>query len=895
MTSIHSSFGSLGNLSLTSSDSDLVTGPYSSPAIKMVPHQVTPGLSIPGPLQLPRFVFPAKISPAIPNTPQSYSKETASRPQSLIALRSNDPPNAKDSISNDLRSSHLCTHNDSPPVSPRTQSVRSGLSKRGTSEYPESEKITNIPTNLSGVPPKVGDMNLAAPATISQRRGHAHRRSAAISTSDLSLILKPSYPCQTGGSLPSSPHHQPKSPLLLKSFSSPSEFRLGHEKISEVLNSSSKTQKNTRVGFSDDIQIIPRPLSLDSCDSASILRLAHSVSNSISSIVSGSHLYTSGNDGNPTSLQPHDRPRTAESASEEKRPKYSNHGPKRSESLPIMFDTTTGTSSDSSTPRSMKRWTFFGNDLTSGTSIPKSRPTSSTSSCHDQQGSDDNSCKLEEPNFNNGISSREAVVARRSTVYKKSNKNKKRVKSWAGSILSHKTRQRNHKHSPSRNLQPLPKIFVTALKAENTDIVDQSPEFPSIQPEKEFIEWKPSNLTRQDEPISPVIDLDAALGPFNTPSPDFGESWDISQRGGTRKRFMHSAANLGGFTGPGMHYHRRSESAPEFENPRFGFHRLGSSSTMAMEDVFEEDEDEEWEDTKSSIKEGSATSGVNDDNRRFEISTNTQGDKSYLPPEYTAETNITNYQAQMSHDCCDIETNGTFNSMGVECNALPGKTVVNEKIGVSSKTHDRFIFSKGLDAPIPVSVTSEKVKREENYNAESQSVSLELPSLSSGLNIAATKTSLSSPVSTFSNDTQMISTAPPSINNDHEFESLLLGEPGPELRISVDEVPSLTSSDSASSVSISNGENMSNNNFPEARSRVGQRPASFSATIASRKRSSIASLSRLISSSHGERSKLAFESRAPSYSEVESSQKTGHLGKRISRLIKFWKKSDFST
>ncbi|RKF82188.1 putative cell wall proline rich protein [Golovinomyces cichoracearum] len=894
MTSIHSSFGSLGNLSLTSNDSDLATGPYSSSAMKMVPRQVTPGMTIPGPLQLPRFVFPAKIPPAKPSAPQIYSKETARRPHSLIALHSNDPPNAKDPTTNDVRSSHLCNYNDSPPVSPRTQSVRSELCKRGTSEHTESEKMNNIPTILSGVPPKVEDSKLAAPATIGQRRGHAHRRSAAISTSDLSLILKPSYSYQTGGSLPSSPHTEPKNPILSKSFSSPSEFRLGHEKISEVLNSSSKTQKNTRVGFSDDIQIIPRPLSLDSCDSASILRPAHSVSNSITSIVSGSQLYTSGNDGQPTNLQSQDRPRTAEFASDEKRPKYSNHGPKRSGSFPIMFETTAGTLSDSSTPRSMKRWTFFGNDLTSGNSIPKSRPTSSTSSCHDQQRFDDNSCKLEEPNFDHGTSSREAVIARRSTVYKKSNKNKKRVKSWAGSILSHKTRQRNHKHSPSRNSQPLPKIFVTALKAETTDTVDQSSESLSFRPENDFIEWKPCNLPLQDEPMSPVIDLDAALGPFNTPTPNFGESWDISQRGGTRKRFMHSAASLGGFTGPGMHYHRRSESAPEFENPRFGFHRLGSSSTMAMEDVFEEDEDEEWEDTKSSTKDDSSKTGVNIDNMGLETTNNTQGDKSNLPPEYAANITIKSYETQFSHDSSDIVTNETFIFRKSECNAPSGIIVVDGITGVSSKTHERTTSRKGLDVPMSVSITLEKPKREENHGTESQSVLLELPSPSSGLN-AATKTALPSPMSSFSNDTQTISTAPPSINNDHEFELLLLGEPGPELRISVDEVPSLTSSDSASSVSLPNGENMSNNNFPEARSRIGQRPASFSATVASRKRSSIASLSRLISSSHGERSKLAFESRAPSYSEVENSQKSGHLGKRISRLIKFWKKSDFST
>ncbi|RAL66816.1 hypothetical protein DID88_007599 [Monilinia fructigena] len=80
------------------------------------------------------------------------------------------------------------------------------------------------------------------------------------------------------------------------------------------------------------------------------------------------------------------------------------------------------------------------------------------------------------------------------------------------------------------------------------------------------------------------------------------------------QRRMHSAAGMGGFIGPGMHYHRRAESAPEmvpFEN-RFGIHRLGSSSTMA--DVFEEDEeDDEWEDTKASSDKDSLTRTEDDE------------------------------------------------------------------------------------------------------------------------------------------------------------------------------------------------------------------------------------------------------------------------------------------
>jgi len=70
--------------------------------------------------------------------------------------------------------------------------------------------------------------------------------------------------------------------------------------------------------------------------------------------------------------------------------------------------------------------------------------------------------------------------------------------------------------------------------------------------------------------------------------------------------------------------------------------------------------------------------------------------------------------------------------------------------------------------------------------------------------------------------------------------------------------------------------------------RNGQRSTSLSAAAVGRKRSSIASLSRLISSSHGEKSKLSIEMRAPGTSDGLQKEKTSKT-KRISRLMQFWK------
>jgi len=69
----------------------------------------------------------------------------------------------------------------------------------------------------------------------------------------------------------------------------------------------------------------------------------------------------------------------------------------------------------------------------------------------------------------------------------------------------------------------------------------------------------------------------------------------------------------------------------------------------------------------------------------------------------------------------------------------------------------------------------------------------------------------------------------------------------------------------------------------------GDRPASVSSAAFGRRRSSLASLSRLISSAHGERSKLSMEI---SYDNEQGKKPKGSKTKRLSRLMQFWKAKD---
>lgn len=394
--------------------------------------------------------------------------------------------------------------------------------------------------------------------------------------------------------------------------------------------------------------------------------------------------------------------------------------------------------------------------------------------------------------------------------------------------------------------------------------------------------------------MSPVIDLDAALGPFNTPS-SFGDDWDMSQRGTTRKRAMHSAAGVGGFAGPGMYYHRRAESAPEFENPRFGLHRLGSNSTMEMEDVFEEDEDE-WEDTKaSSDRDSSTKTGEGDDDENSLGIDIKVVDSDGMNDEKAMDFDEAEFQRgvkrkgsglsdgdrrQISSNKSEHSATSLFDETIEEESGSPVEILDDS---IPSRPDSRAQSSDSTATPPCRSLAKDLAP------VEIQPLALQPPWFSPTSPRSISQSSLPSPRSPFSYDAQRISTAPSSIADDNAFQSLLLGEPGPELRMSVDDVPSLTSSNSTMTRDSTVHPGAGNPQFRE-----GQRSASLSAAAVGRKRSSMASLSRLISSSHGEKSKLSIESRAPVFLDGERKEKTSK-SKRISRLMQFWKPKESSS
>lgn len=420
--------------------------------------------------------------------------------------------------------------------------------------------------------------------------------------------------------------------------------------------------------------------------------------------------------------------------------------------------------------------------------------------------------------------------------------------------------------------------------------------YPMPEISTDISSWVPRRVQKPAEEsiTSPIIDLDAALGPFNTPSGRDPE-WDEFTRGAgpaSRAKRMHSAAGMGNFGGPGMHYHRRAASSPEFENPRFGIRHLNSSSTMA--DVFEEDEEDEWEDAKAASDKASLTKIEDDDqgNSGIDIKVMDVEDVTVdQATEWTLEEASKRGLKRKGSGLSESDRRQAISSIPSlnSGNPLKDEVILEETMNAVEIADDSIPPRPDSGARSSDSTPTPPLQPKSAKDlapVDIQSFSVQSPYLTPTSPHSTTQSPFPSPRSPFSYDTQRISTAPSSIADDGGFQSLLLGEPGPELRMSVDDVPSLTSSNSTMTrdstiLPMVHG----------AKFRDGQRSASLSSATATRKRSSIASLSRLISSSHGERSKLSIEYTAPSTMETDRKERASK-GKRISRMMQFWKPKD---
>ncbi|KAI1336821.1 hypothetical protein F5Y15DRAFT_195795 [Xylariaceae sp. FL0016] len=926
--------------------------------------QPSPRINLPPPPN-PPFVFPAR--PASSSAPSSFSRATGRRPQSAIEIPSPRLDLGNNTLDQPRRSPALpdfsfnpggalspesaARHPRSPalpdfyfnpgaglssdtsklspplsPQSPRTGSTQMGH-RRGGSEFVggqlrAGESITVMSTSPTKSESGYASPKLAPANPSASRRGHAHRRSAAISSHDLSAIITPRSPNPSrGSSAPTSPADfderprpfpKPKpeaameSPSTQESSKCSAEDTLpGHDGSSSPKRSSPKPATRARVGFSDTLEYIPRPLSLVSTDTASTItgRPGHSVSGSISSIISATNSMSTDRDppgllGSPVSLNKSgSRPSTA-GAVLERTPSLhvlteSSASPRRRNSIPLLTELSHNCAPASpalSETKASKRWSFFNLEHFSSSSSPtKSRPIS--------PGSSDANPKIVEVTSWSDADHSELDTQNTcqdeslNTGVKK--KKQKKVKSWAGSILTRKSKSRTQKAKARRRSQTPP----LRRHAKNDDDLMDSADIHAMMeledqsvPRSSDVELTgPRRKVTEDETAFPMIDLDAALGPFNTPS-SRDPQWEEAQRAGAPpKRQLHSAAGMRGFSGPGMHYHRRAESAPEmppFEAGRFGIHRFGSSSTMA--DVFEEDEEDDdagarspSEESLTEAREASAGESESSSETDEAASTPTQERDHSFSVSFGSTQVAASVKRKGSGSSLEMQRPGSRMRTEASSNSLHEEVIIEETSYQASIADAGFpAASDTSDSTAP---SPRRVVSRETGPADTRTVVLPAgPMMPNSPYSLSHSSSFPSPRSPMSYDAHRISTAPSSVTDENNFQSLLMGEPGPEVvRISVD-VPSLTSSNSTMTRESMFTPGVRPRNMPFH----DQRPASFTSTAFGRRRSSLASLSRLISSAHGERSKLSME--VPVDNESEKKLKSSK-SKRLSRKLQFWK------
>ncbi|KAF2028632.1 hypothetical protein EK21DRAFT_69245 [Setomelanomma holmii] len=840
-----------------------------------------------GPIELlpnPDFSFPMRgpetTSPdTTPSNPRPMSLQVypSGRRGSMPHMRQKSV-NALPAFSFNPAGTTQPSTSTSPPHSPSTSTMPATPAKpihghrRGGSEFIGGDVrpggaslMSSSPTKGDGVlPPSIAPLRPGPPAG---RRGHAHRRSGAVSSHDLTSMMNPPAPAR-GGSAPATPSEGNDFVFghsVNRSISQPSLRDNGSED-----DSTARPPSRARVGFSDRVEYI-RPLSTISSETETSLSTfrGHSATNSLSSVVGGSS----------SSPQPSRVGRPALSTVEDEgRPSTAGavldmftssplSGEPSERKRPMSAVSPTSPTADISTARvPAKRRGFFR--------LESKRSDNSVHTLPSSRSDPALSRSAESPLVSPGVDdedSAEEVEKSKSTGRKPSRKPRK-VKSWANSIIP-----RKGKHNKKSKGRPATPPAVSSPDMDDTDAseeIDFEPNFdedttvtivsptesapPVPKIDTDYASWQPRQLKRVDSDImSPIIDLDAALGPFNTPN---GSSPRTQQRGfSAHRRAMHSASSL-------TANHRRTESAPELVP--FELRSSAVASTSPMADVFEEEEPED--DTVLPRKESQPVSIAEE-------------------PEDVEEPKIQVVEADGKHEGAAI--NWDFNDgLGIKRSGLKHQTNLDEPLSPCAVPGNTTVQLDAQPTQGPDPMTAN------NSKEQSPVMNIALPLSQQSLMTPDTVTSsFPSPdyrSSQVSFDTPRVGTAASSMTDYPVMPSPRFGEPGPELRVSVDDVPSLTSSRSTMTSAMQNPYAL-----PSPR-RPGDRSASLCSDpsdleIRRRKRSSIASLSRLInSSSHGEKSKLSIEQRPQSeYLEQPKDKKKNY---RLSKLM-FWKTKDSSS
>ncbi|EXJ69393.1 uncharacterized protein A1O5_07429 [Cladophialophora psammophila CBS 110553] len=679
---------------------------------------------------------------------------------------------------------------------------------------------------------------------ISGARGHAHRRSQAVSVSDIDtseLIKANAVAKARAGSTPTTPSDGAQvfpfsraSPLTRQSMSS-----VVKTPPSSPRRRGSVPGVRPRVGFSDHVDVIPRPLSMISSEtegSNSTIRGGHSLSGSINSIASPIPRPTFVVSPSHDSMISPERPQTADAlstlspgmASDKTKTLSVINLPKR----PLSASGSPGTLSACSPPNK-KKYFWFNH---SGSSSPSTTLKVERGDPMDVFVSPTSALQGSRTGLRPRTSSGGSITKKR------------KYHTWTSGIFSRKSEKRSSKTKQQHHPMPPPLTRTPSDRLNEIFDADDTVVIRNPSPVATRVRAAAANLASlkhwpsgqsEDQIPSPSIDLDAALGPFGSEE-KFGQDGNAKQA--SRLAKLHSSERRGTMDAFGT-IHRRTESAPimpAVNRNIFGLHHYGSNASLS-EDVFDEEEED-----------------------------------NFLAEENAAQITPIDGRSQ-------AESTVSLPSGSPKAKAADG-------LGL-------FIHEESGNGVIIVD-SEDDIAR---VDARSSNSTIEAPIFQ---HFEPRKRPMSSPMaftypapqSLYASSTDGRTTSASMMSSpdaDHiSFDTLsrpsrFLGEPSPDmiLRASNDDLPSLSDS-------ISSGAVPRFSSSAGTRSSVEQRSASMIDPSTSRsnnqqawKRSSLASLNRLIpGSSHG--SKLKFESVLDNAATDEKNRKKTN---RLSKLMLFWR------
>lgn len=694
---------------------------------------------------------------------------------------------------------------------------------------------------------------------VAGARGHAHRRSQAVSISDIDtseLIKANALAKARAGSTPTTPADGGQA------FTFPRTSPQTRQSMSSIVRTppSSPRRRGSapgvrpRVGFSDHVDVIPRPLSLISSEtegSNSTVRGGHSLSGSINSIASPSprptFMVRSSND---TTSSP-ERPQTADALSTMPQWMACSDAsminlPKR----PLSASGSPGNLSSGSPPNKKKHFWFHPSHNSSPPSTPRA-----------QRG---DPMDVSTSNQRTTLRPSGGHMRPRSSSGETSSTSKKRkFHTWTSGIFPRKSEKRSSK-TKQQDVPPRPALsrrpsdrLNEIFDADDTIVIrNPSPVSTRVRaPTQPLATLQTSTLGQpQDQVTSPVLDLDAALGPFGSEE-KLGLDGNLRTGPSLRMAKLHSSERRGNTDAFGA-VHRRTESAPimpAVNRNTFSLHRMGSNASLS-DDVFDEEEEDNFlagENANSGDERVSPNQSHPSLNDR--VATSNSVRQAPPTPDSKASDGL---GLSLRHDHGDgviiVDTD---------------EEIIRPDYRSSNSTIEAPVFPdfEGPKRPTSSPMAFAYPAPQSHYASSTEGRTTSASMMSSPDADGASFNTLSRP-------------------------PRLPGEPSPEfvLRASNDDLPSL--SDSLSSGAVPRFSSSAG-----TRSSVEQRSASMIVPSTSRsnnqqawKRASLASLNRLIpGSSNG--SRLKFETVPDAAVTDEKSRKKTN---RLSKLMQFWRSKE---